>query len=105
MDGLIFYSEVFMAAKSIQEAITQGILTGRRADVFQNVANHLRDFFSHEVMRYQHDLYMTPMDEDQRDEISEHLKKFFDRVFKDIPAVSGSTASALMDRGGKGDES
>lgn len=79
-----------MAAKSIDEAITNALSVGRLSEIKNGLKLELRDFFSHEIMKQELLIENDKsLSSDKRTLAVSTLHSFFERVFKTTPAMKG----------------
>lgn len=77
-----------MAAKTLDQAIELAMTIGPANEFKTNLKKQLRDFFSHEVMRYQAEMLGKPGVSGVAK--SDGAIELFERVFQGVSAFRGS---------------
>lgn len=79
-----------MASKNILEAIRRAITIGPIKEIQDNLQNELRDYFAHQVGKYELNLMQNGlMSEDEKIVAQKAVHDFFHQIFSDIPALKG----------------
>jgi hypothetical protein len=71
-----------MAAKNLNQALTQGICVGRIDTVIANLKGEVQDYLSHELMKLQADYVREGRSPEFRELADQILVRYFERVNK-----------------------